>query len=319
MIIQRVRPLANDHPEDLASCRWSSRGAGLLQMIIQMIRPLANDHPEGPASCKSLIHKVVGKNYVWYKMFSEFLSIHITLLLAQSHKGANLGNAQKKTFFFRRCSLSYFDDLHLFHLLVQVFSFTISGEKHTHGGLQSSFCADDHRSRTNLLGASRSIEFVLFMSISCTLHVHVLTLISWMNSASGRANIFQQVGPHRQIPYFQITLAGRELIQELALSPLYWLMPDWDWESQAKSGSCVKSFWTKMFWVMWNVQNDWDQQSIIQSDQCRQCECRIMVRLAHPSCLIRCIPQVCQGATGVAPFPQPDQSLPHLLYYQALP
>ena len=62
-------------------------------------------------------------------MFSEFLSIHITLLLAQSHKGANLGNAQKKTFFFRRCSLSYFDDLHLFHLLMQVFSFTISGEK----------------------------------------------------------------------------------------------------------------------------------------------------------------------------------------------
>ena len=165
--------------------------------MIQRDRPLANDHPEGPASCKSLIHKVVGKNYVWYKMFSEFLSIHITLLLAQSHKGANLGNAQKKTFFFRRCSLSYFDDLHLFHLLMQVFSFTISGEKHTHGGLQSSFWADDHRSRTNLLGASRSIEFVLFMSISCTLHVHVLTLISWMNSASGRANIFQQVGPHR--------------------------------------------------------------------------------------------------------------------------
>ena len=162
--------------------------------------------------------------------------------------------------------------------------------------------------------------FHVYKYAGCTLHVYVLTLRSWINSASGRANIFQQVGPHRQIPYFQITLAGRELIQELALSPLYWLMPDWNLDSQAMSGSCVKSFWTKMFWVMWNVQNDWDQQSIIQSDEGRQCECkRIMVRLAHPSCLIRCIPQVCQGATGVAPFPQPDQSLPHLLYYQALP
>ena len=52
MIIWRDRPLANDHPEDPASCKWSSRGSGLLQMIIRMIRPLANDHPEDIATCK---------------------------------------------------------------------------------------------------------------------------------------------------------------------------------------------------------------------------------------------------------------------------
>ena len=33
MIILRIRPLANDHPEDPASCKWSSGGSGLLQMI----------------------------------------------------------------------------------------------------------------------------------------------------------------------------------------------------------------------------------------------------------------------------------------------
>ena len=50
------------HLEWPASCHYSSRGAGLLQIMIQRGRPLANDHPEekplannhleGPASCK---------------------------------------------------------------------------------------------------------------------------------------------------------------------------------------------------------------------------------------------------------------------------
>ena len=52
MIIRRIQPLANDHPEDPTSCKWLSRGYGLLQMIIQRIRPLANDHLEDLASCK---------------------------------------------------------------------------------------------------------------------------------------------------------------------------------------------------------------------------------------------------------------------------
>ena len=52
MIIWRIRPLANDHPEDPASCKWSSGGSGLLQMIIQQIQPLANDHMEVQATCK---------------------------------------------------------------------------------------------------------------------------------------------------------------------------------------------------------------------------------------------------------------------------
>ena len=52
MIIRRIRQLANDHLEDPASCKWSSRGSGLLQMIIGRIRPLANDHPADPATCK---------------------------------------------------------------------------------------------------------------------------------------------------------------------------------------------------------------------------------------------------------------------------
>ena len=33
-------------------CWFWSGGAGLLQMIIRRGRPLANDHPEGPAYCK---------------------------------------------------------------------------------------------------------------------------------------------------------------------------------------------------------------------------------------------------------------------------
>ena len=32
MIIRRIRPLANDHPEDLAICKWSSHRSDLLQI-----------------------------------------------------------------------------------------------------------------------------------------------------------------------------------------------------------------------------------------------------------------------------------------------
>ena len=46
------RPLANDHVDGPASCKWSSGWTSLLQMIIRMDLPLANDHPDGPASCK---------------------------------------------------------------------------------------------------------------------------------------------------------------------------------------------------------------------------------------------------------------------------
>ena len=52
MIIQRIWLLANDHPEDLASCKWSYRGPSHLQMIIWRIWQLANDHMEDLASCK---------------------------------------------------------------------------------------------------------------------------------------------------------------------------------------------------------------------------------------------------------------------------
>ena len=47
-----IRPLVNDHLEDPASCKWSSGGSGLSQMIIWRIQSLSNDHPEDPASCK---------------------------------------------------------------------------------------------------------------------------------------------------------------------------------------------------------------------------------------------------------------------------
>ena len=52
MVVRRIRPLANDHPEDPASCKWSSGGSTLLQMIIRRIRPIANDHLEGPSTYK---------------------------------------------------------------------------------------------------------------------------------------------------------------------------------------------------------------------------------------------------------------------------
>ena len=55
------RPVRHsDHPDGPAFCKWSSEGAGLLQMIIWRIRtmriiirrdrPLANDHLEGSSS-----------------------------------------------------------------------------------------------------------------------------------------------------------------------------------------------------------------------------------------------------------------------------
>ena len=52
MINRRIRPLANDHLEGLATCKWSSGGSSHLQMIIQRIRLLASDCPEDLGSCK---------------------------------------------------------------------------------------------------------------------------------------------------------------------------------------------------------------------------------------------------------------------------
>ena len=52
MIIKKNRPLANVHQERPASCNWSSRGSGLLQMIIWRDQPFANDLPDDLASCK---------------------------------------------------------------------------------------------------------------------------------------------------------------------------------------------------------------------------------------------------------------------------
>ena len=52
LLLQRIQPLANDHPKDPASSRWLSEGAGLLQMIIRRDHTLANNDPDRPASCK---------------------------------------------------------------------------------------------------------------------------------------------------------------------------------------------------------------------------------------------------------------------------
>ena len=48
------RPFANDHLDELTSCKWLSGGASLLQMMTWSNHPLTNDHPDGPASCKWL-------------------------------------------------------------------------------------------------------------------------------------------------------------------------------------------------------------------------------------------------------------------------
>ena len=64
-IIRMDRPLANDHEDVPASCKWSSGWIGLLQMIIRMDWPLANDHQVGLAFCKwssgwsSLFQKII--------------------------------------------------------------------------------------------------------------------------------------------------------------------------------------------------------------------------------------------------------------------
>ena len=51
-IIRMDRPLANDHQDEPASCKWSWGCTGILQIIIRMDWPLANNHQDGPASCK---------------------------------------------------------------------------------------------------------------------------------------------------------------------------------------------------------------------------------------------------------------------------
>ena len=50
VVKMRGRPLVNDDAEGPASCKWSSLGAGLLQMMIWRDRPLANGHLEGSSS-----------------------------------------------------------------------------------------------------------------------------------------------------------------------------------------------------------------------------------------------------------------------------
>ena len=52
MMMQRGRPLANDHLDGQFFCKWSSKWTDLLQMIIQRGRLLANVHPNGPTTCK---------------------------------------------------------------------------------------------------------------------------------------------------------------------------------------------------------------------------------------------------------------------------
>ena len=52
MIIWRIPSLANDHPEDPASCNCLSGGSSHLQMIIRRNWPFANHHPEDLATCK---------------------------------------------------------------------------------------------------------------------------------------------------------------------------------------------------------------------------------------------------------------------------
>ena len=43
VIVPVIVVVANDHPEDLTSCKWSSGESNILQIIIQRIWPLAND------------------------------------------------------------------------------------------------------------------------------------------------------------------------------------------------------------------------------------------------------------------------------------
>ena len=52
MIDWMGQPLPNDHPDQPASCKWSSGRTILLQITIRMDRTLANDHLDGPASWK---------------------------------------------------------------------------------------------------------------------------------------------------------------------------------------------------------------------------------------------------------------------------
>ena len=85
MIILMDRPLANDHPDGPASCKWSSRwtpsckwlpgGTGLSQMILQMDRPLANDYPEVPASCNLQV-----ASCKWSSGSTRFISIFLLIL-----------------------------------------------------------------------------------------------------------------------------------------------------------------------------------------------------------------------------------------------
>ena len=81
-IIQRIRPFANDHPEDLGSCKWSSGGTGRLQMITRHPR-----HPNHLSQDPDLISQTFLEQFVlvyliwglvWNPAFIIFLS-HVPL------------------------------------------------------------------------------------------------------------------------------------------------------------------------------------------------------------------------------------------------
>ena len=80
MIIQRDRPLANDHPEDLASCKLSPGGTGLLQMIIR--------HPRRPNHLSqdpdSISRTFLEQFALVYRVQGNFLTLLLRQLLQES-------------------------------------------------------------------------------------------------------------------------------------------------------------------------------------------------------------------------------------------
>ena len=75
MMIWRDRPLANDNQEGPASCKWSSGGAGLLQMIIW--RAAAVRGEIGDFKIHELSFVFSGRSTRWARKASSSMSGHM--------------------------------------------------------------------------------------------------------------------------------------------------------------------------------------------------------------------------------------------------
>ena len=124
-MIRRDRPLANDDPKGPASCKWSSGGAGLLQMIIW--RAAAVRGEIGDFKIHELSFVFSGRSTRWARKASSSMSGHMLNPRSTMWRSPSL-----------RWSAVYAQDLHWGDIL-PVFPVTQGREQSWEGEISSVF------------------------------------------------------------------------------------------------------------------------------------------------------------------------------------